>query len=67
MSRKGGTGEGGWLYPKGANNMTASGLSFGKYISWLWMGHFCPPMHEQAEKTILSSCMNLILAGKPFP
>jgi len=28
MSRKGGTGGGGWVYPKGANSMAASGLVF---------------------------------------
>ena len=26
VSRKGGTGEGGWVQPKGANSMAASGL-----------------------------------------
>ena len=26
MSRKGGTGEGGWVHPKGVNSMDASGL-----------------------------------------
>ena len=26
FSRKGGTGEGGWVYPKGANSMAVSGL-----------------------------------------
>ena len=28
MSRKGGTGGGGWVHPKGANSMAASGLVF---------------------------------------
>ena len=28
MSRKGGTGGGGWVYPKGANSMATSGLIF---------------------------------------
>jgi len=28
MSRKGGTGGGGWVHPKGANNMAASRLVF---------------------------------------
>jgi len=28
MSRKGGTGGGGWMHPKGANSMAASGLIF---------------------------------------
>ena len=28
MSRKGGTGEGGWVHPKGANSMAASGIVF---------------------------------------
>ena len=28
MSRKGGTGGGGWVHPKGANSMDASGLVF---------------------------------------
>ena len=28
VSRKGGTGGGGWVHPKGANSMAASGLSF---------------------------------------
>ena len=28
LSRKGGTGGGGWVHPKGANSMTASGLIF---------------------------------------
>ena len=28
MSRKGGTGEGGWVHPKGANTIAASGLVF---------------------------------------
>ena len=28
ISRKGGTGGGGWVHPKGANNMAVSGLSF---------------------------------------
>jgi len=28
MSRKGGTGGGGWVHPKGANCMAASGLVF---------------------------------------
>jgi len=28
MSRKGGTGEGGWLHPKDANSMAASGFVF---------------------------------------
>ena len=28
FSRKGGTGGGGWVHPKGANSMTASGLIF---------------------------------------
>ena len=28
MSRKGGTGGGGWVHPKGANSMAASGLIF---------------------------------------
>ena len=29
MSRKDGTGGGGWVHPKGANSMAASGLVFG--------------------------------------
>jgi len=29
VSRKGGTGGGRWVYPKGANSMAASGLVFG--------------------------------------
>jgi len=28
VSRKGGTGEGGWVHPKGANSMATSGLIF---------------------------------------
>ena len=28
MSRNGGTGGGGWVHPKGANSMAASGLAF---------------------------------------
>jgi len=28
VSRKGGTGGGGWMHPKGANSMAASGLIF---------------------------------------
>ena len=37
VSRKGGTGGGGWVHPKGANSMAASGLSF-----WLEPGRrFC--------------------------
>ena len=28
VSRKGGTGGGGWVHPKGANSMAASGLVF---------------------------------------
>ena len=28
VSRKGGTGGGGWVHPKGANSMVASGLVF---------------------------------------
>ena len=28
VSRKGGAGGGGWVHPKGANNMAASGLIF---------------------------------------
>jgi len=28
MSRKGGTGGGGWVHPKGANSMAVSGLVF---------------------------------------
>jgi len=51
VSRKGGTGGGGggWVYPKGANSMAASGLVFrsdlvgtGKAIS----GHFYPFWHK---------------------
>ena len=36
VSRKGGTGGGGWVHPKGANSMAASGLVFrrGVYIWW---------------------------------
>ena len=22
------------------------------YLGWLWVGHCCPPMHEQVEKTV---------------
>ena len=32
MSRKGGTGGGGWVHPKGANSMAASGLVFRSYF-----------------------------------
>jgi len=30
MSRKGGTGGGGWVHPKGANSMAVSGLAYSK-------------------------------------
>jgi len=23
------------------------------FISWLWVGHYCPPMHEWIAKTVL--------------
>ena len=32
MSRKGGTGGGGWVHPKGANNMAVSGLACRKAL-----------------------------------
>jgi len=54
FSRKGRTGGGGWVNLKGGNSMAISGLSFRKYIGWHWAGCFCPPMHKQAEKAVLS-------------
>jgi len=38
VSRKGGTGGGGWVHPKGANSMAASGLY--KQLVWHQEGHF---------------------------
>jgi len=36
VSRKGGTGGGGWVHPKDANSMAASGLAFRS--DWLALG-----------------------------
>jgi len=41
MSRKGGTGGGGWVHSKGANSMAASGLAV-ESLGWHWEGHFSP-------------------------
>ena len=41
------------VHPKGADNMAVSGLSLRKDLDWLWVGHFCPPMHKQG---VLSPC-----------
>ena len=36
VSRKGGTGGGGWVHPKGANSMAASGLQSRKVLVGTW-------------------------------
>ena len=52
-SRKGGTGGGGWVHPKGANSMVASGLSCRKALGRQWVGHFSPPLHEMGLENCL--------------
>ena len=36
------------------------------HLGWLWLGHCCPPVHEQVEKTVLLPCMAPISNGEAF-
>jgi len=44
VSRKDGTGGGGWVHPKGVNSMAVSGLVFRS--DWHWEGHVCLFWHK---------------------
>ena len=54
VSRKGGSGGGGWAHTKGAESMVMSGLGIEK-SPWL-DGPYLSCLHKWAEKTVLSPC-----------
>jgi len=51
-SRRGRTGGGGWVHPKGANSMAASGLNCKRH----WVGHFSPPFHKMGLGVVFWPC-----------
>ena len=57
VSRKGGTGGGAWVLPKGEHSMAVSGFAYRKTLV---RGHFSPPLHEWALKP------SSVLVGFPF-
>ena len=68
-SRKAGqAGGGGWVHSKDAKSKAAaaSGLSHRKPLGRHWVGHFSPPLHKWALKTVLCPCRAPFLAVKHF-
>jgi len=57
VSRKVGTGGGGWVYPKVVNSTAMSGLACEKAFGWSWVGHFFPFKCKWTKKTVLSLCI----------
>jgi len=53
VSRKSGTGGGGWVHPKDANSIAMSGLAHG----WYRVDHFSLFKLKWTKKTVLSPCI----------
>ena len=64
ISRKGGTGGGGWGRPQGDMHMVAAKLS--KCHGWDRASQFLPWLHGQAQKTLLSPCRGFISGRKGY-
>jgi len=68
MSKKGGTGGGGWIQPKGANSVAVTGFSFrNTLVGCGWTISLGRPMHKWAKKIVISTCRVPISSSEGFP